>query len=119
MLAFIKSRTGYLLSCSNMLVLTLWFWDRGPFSSDSGIHPYNEPLLIQLALLLNLPSLIVAGIVLFPILHSIGISVFDSASWVYWVSWIMSIWLQWQFIGYLVDSISASRAQAKADGSYR
>ncbi len=108
MRAIFRSRTGYILSALNVSAFIFAFWEGG--IPESGIHPFHEPVMIQIFLLLNLPSLLFAGVFLIPSgLWVFGLQPDSTNAWLQQAIWLVAIWFQWQILGFLIDKFLFGR----------
>lgn len=98
----IRSRLGYIFTVLNIAVFSFIFWERGFVSA---LHPFNESFLTQFFLFFNLPSLVIGGLFLIPSsFFLLGINPNETNIALQWLFWFFSIWLQWQLIGYWIQT---------------
>ena len=100
-----RSRVGYFLGIVNILYFIVVFWEKG--LPIEGIHPFNETLLTQIFLVINLPAMILALLMSGPLI-AFGIGI-QRAETMYLLCFI-GIFVQWQLLGYVVQRMFLSES---------
>lgn len=106
MLFFLKkvfnARTGQICVLINLLMFAFALWQREGFGRP--FHAHYEPLLLLILLLLNLPSILIAGLIFIPLTFgTLGLNTDNENILAQIIIGFIVSSFQWLLIGYWLE----------------
>jgi hypothetical protein len=100
-----RSRVGQLLFLLHLMLVAYAYWERAP-TTKVPIHFFYESTLLKTLIVLDLPALILCGIVAYPLTSSDSpLSTYQWSSWIAAAIVLSLTSIQWWIIGYLLGHI--------------
>lgn len=103
-----------ILILTNLILFGVLLWRNDNFL-NGGFEPFHEPFIVQIFLILNLPSMFLAGLMLIPMFFTVlGISPSEQTGYLQLGIWIISICIQWLVVGFVLEKILFRRSSVNS-----
>ncbi|MBP6003839.1 MAG: hypothetical protein KA746_10440 [Pyrinomonadaceae bacterium] len=81
-----------------------------------GLHPINQPMMVQILIIVNFPAMLFAGMLVIPVvLNVFGLHANETTLWLQVALFIVCASLQWWLLGLAFRRVFASKAKQSSN----